>query len=57
MKFEVDVIRKSVFTFTINAESSCDACDKAYDYYCKMVECGRINEYLTDEDLDYDCTD
>lgn len=54
MKFNVDVIRKSIFSFTIEAETEPEACEKAYDYYCKMVACDRLNEYLTDEDLDYE---
>ena len=54
MKFDADVIRKSTFSFTIEAETEPEAYEKAYDYYCKMVECNRLNEYLTDEDLDYE---
>ena len=54
MKFEVDIVRKSTFTFTIEAETESEACDKAYNFYCKLVESRKINDYLTDEDLEYE---
>ena len=52
--FDVDVIQKRTFTFTVEAKDEEEAMFKAYDAYCSELDNGDIDNFLTDEDLEYE---
>ena len=54
MKFDVTVVRKAYYNFTVEAETEDDAVEAAYDAYSKAVDDGTLGEHYGDEDLDYE---
>ena len=54
MKYEVEMTRKILYNFQIEADSEDEAELKAYEMYDKVLEDGTLAEYKYDEDVSYD---
>ena len=52
MKYEVEMTRKILYNFQIEADSEDEAELKAYEMYDKAVEDGTLAEYKYDEDTE-----
>lgn len=64
VKVEVDVIRKTIFEFAVEAVLDSDGDidiektkEKAYEAYCKAEEDNTLNNHFGDEDLSYEIGD
>ena len=53
-KFNVDVIQKRIFSFEVDAVDENDAEQKAYEAYCEAIDKDNIEDYLIDEDVEYE---
>ena len=53
-KYTVKVIHKRTASFLINAIDKNEAEQKAYEVYCNAIDDENIDNYLIDEDLDYE---
>ena len=54
MKYEVEMTRKILYNFQIEADSENEAELKAYEMYDKALEDGTLAEYKYDEDVSCD---
>lgn len=54
MKYEVEMTRKILYNFQIEADSEDEAELKAYEMYDKVLEDGTLAEYKYDEDVSCD---
>ena len=52
MKYEVEMTRKILYNFQVEADSEDEAELKAYEMYDKAVEDGTLAEYKYDEDTE-----
>ena len=52
MKYEVEMTRKILYNFQVEADSEDDAELKAYEMYDKVLEDGTLAEYKYDEDTE-----
>ena len=64
VKVEVDIIRKTIFEFTVEAVLDSDGDidieatkEKAYKEYEKAYNNGTLQEHYSDEDLEYEIGD
>lgn len=64
VKVEVDVIRKTIFEFVVDAVLDSDGDidiektkEKAYEAYCKAEEDNTLHNHFGDEDLAYEIGD
>lgn len=51
MKYEVEMTRKILYNFQVEADSEDEAELKAYEMYDKVLEDGTLAEYKDDEDV------
>lgn len=54
MKYEVEMTRKILYNFQIEADTEEEAELKAYEMYDKVLEDGTLAEYKYDEDVSCD---
>lgn len=52
--FDVNVVQKRTFSFTVEAKDEEEAMLKAYDAYCNEIDDGDVDNFLVDEDLEYE---
>ena len=52
MKYEVEMTRKILYTFSIEADNNEDAEEKAFELYNEVMDNGTISEYKYDEDVE-----
>ena len=52
MKYEVEMTRKILYNFQVEADSEDEAELKAYEMYDKVLEDGTLAEYKYDEDTE-----
>lgn len=52
MKYEVEMTRKILYNFQVEADAEDEAEIKAYEMYDKAVEDGTLAEYKYDEDTE-----
>ena len=52
--YEVDIVQKRTFTFSVGAEDEQDAMLQAYNVYCYHIDQNDVDNFLMDEDLEYE---
>lgn len=52
--FDVNVTQKRTYSFTVEAIDEEDAMLKAYEAYCNEIDDGDVDNFLVDEDLEYE---
>lgn len=52
--FDVNVVQKRTFSFTVEAVDEEEAMLKAYEAYCNELDDGDVDNFLVDEDLEYE---
>lgn len=52
MRYEVEMTRKILYTFSIEANNDNEAEEKAYDLYNTAMENGTLSDYKYDEDTE-----